>query len=155
MRVGTKDGGDGVRCWNKEAVTAYVDQVNAREALVDRNNPDVVVLPGQLICYGCEVMEFDYGVKCTAVLTRTRYAVEGEIPPRPEDAVGSLRDIVGLRSRAPEEVVASVAAPSLAASGSSTGTSSASTPSGAAQPAASSPPQPDGKRGGIRGLLRR
>ena len=96
MRVGTKDGGDGVRCWNREAVTRYVDQVNAREAQVAQANPDVVVLPGRLVCYGCEVMEYDYGIKCTASLTRTRYAVRDETEPRAEDAVGSLREIEGL-----------------------------------------------------------
>ena len=78
MHVGIKDGGDGVPCWNRQAVTAYVDEVNRREQQVAERNPDVVVLPGRLVCYGCEVMEFDYGVRCTATLTRTRFAVAGE-----------------------------------------------------------------------------
>ena len=111
MRVGIKDGGDGVRCWNKEPVTAYADQVNAREAQIARENPHVVVLPGQLICYGCEVMEHDYGTKCTATLTRTRYAVNGEIEPRAEDAAGSLTEVPGLLTRAPDDVAVAEATP--------------------------------------------
>ena len=90
MHLGIKDGGDGVPCWNRQAVTAHVDEVNRREQQVAERNPDVVVLPGRLVCYGCEVMEFDYGIKCTASLTRTRYVVDGEIEPRAEDAAGSL-----------------------------------------------------------------
>src|SRR3712207_7121413 len=81
MHVGIKEGGDGVRCWNRQAVTAYAEQVNRREAQIAQQNPDVVVLPGRLVCYGCEVMEYDYGIKCTAQLTRTRYAVRGETEP--------------------------------------------------------------------------
>ena len=175
MRIGTKDGGDGVRCWNKEAVTAYVDQVNAREAQVARDNPDVTVLPGQLVCYGCEVMDFDYGVKCTASLTRTRYAVQSEIQPRAEDAAGSLLDIAGLRSRAPEEIAAQAKTPQLATSASAPGgsgaagsgkggsggaggpgssaASGASSSSTQAGPAAE--PRSEGKRGGLRGLFGR
>jgi hypothetical protein len=144
MRVGTKDGGDGVRCWNREAVTRYVDQVNAREAQVAQANPDVVVLPGRLVCYGCEVMEYDYGIKCTASLTRTRYAVRDETEPRAEDAVGSLREIEGLRERAPSDVEAQpVAAQQAAPAGRPAGGT-------AAAPAAA----PESKRG-LRGLFGR
>lgn len=144
MRVGTKDGGDGVRCWNREAVTRYVDQVNAREAQVAQANPDVVVLPGRLVCYGCEVMEYDYGIKCTASLTRTRYAVRDETEPRAEDAVGSLREIEGLRERAPSDVQAQpVAAQQAAPAGRPAGGT-------AAAPAAA----PESKRG-LRGLFGR
>ena len=144
MRVGTKDGGDGVRCWNREAVTRYVDQVNAREAQVAQANPDVVVLPGRLVCYGCEVMEYDYGIKCTASLTRTRYAIRDETEPRAEDAVGSLREIEGLRERAPSDVQAQpVAAQQAAPAGRPAGGT-------AAAPAAA----PESKRG-LRGLFGR
>src|SRR3712207_8630007 len=101
MHVGIKEGGDGVRCWNRQAVLAYADQVNSREVQIAQRNPDVAVLPGRLVCYGCEVMEYDYGIKCTAQLTRTRYAVQGETEPRAEDAVGSLQEVPGLLSRAP------------------------------------------------------
>ena len=144
MRVGTKDGGDGVRCWNREAVTRYVDQVNAREAQVAQANPDVVVLPGRLVCYGCEVMEYDYGIKCTASLTRTRYAVRDETEPRAEDAVGSLQEIEGLRERAPSDVQAEpvAARPAAPAAG----------PAGVTQPAPS--PAAESKRG-LRGLFGR
>jgi hypothetical protein len=109
MRVGIKDGGDGVRCWNREAVLAYADQVNSREAQIAQRNPDVVVLPGRLVCYGCEVMEYDYGVRCTAELRRTLYAVEGEIEPRAEDAKRSLADVPGLLTRAPDDIAAAAA----------------------------------------------
>lgn len=153
MRVGTKDGGDGVRCWNKDAVSAYADQVNAREAQVARQNPDVVVLPGQLVCYGCEVMDFDYGVKCTATLTRTRYAVEGEIPPRTEDAAGSLSDVVGLRHRAPDEIAAQVKSSELASASSGPTATSAGSPS-AASGSSVAAPQTEGRRG-LRGLFGR
>jgi hypothetical protein len=131
MHVGIKDGGDGVRCWNREAVLAYAEQVNRREAQIAQQNPDVVVLPGRLVCYGCEVMEYDYGIKCTASLTRTRYAVQGETEPRAEDAAGSLLEIEGLRSRAPSDVqpepvaARQPAATSAAAASASPGSSSA------------------------------
>ena len=153
MRVGIKDGGDGVRCWNKEPVTAYADQVNAREAQIARENPDVVVLPGQLVCYGCEVMDFDYGVKCTATLTRTRYAVDGEIPPRSEDAVGSLSDVTGLRHRAPDEIAAQVKSSELASAPSGPPASTAGSPSASAGSSVAAP-QTEGKRG-LRGLFGR
>jgi hypothetical protein len=144
MHVGIKDGGDGVRCWNREAVLAYAEQVNRREAQIAQQNPDVVVLPGRLVCYGCEVMEYDYGIKCTASLTRTRYAVQGETEPRAEDAAGSLLEIEGLRSRAPSDVQPEPvagrqpAATSAAAASASPGSSSA-----------------ESKRSGLRGLFGR
>ena len=71
MRVETKDGGDGVRCWNVAAIRSYADQINQKEARLSGANPDLLVMPGLLKCYGCEVMEYDYGIKCTATLTRT------------------------------------------------------------------------------------
>ena len=144
MRVGTKDGGDGVRCWNREAVTRYAERVNAREAQVAQANPDVVVLPGRLVCYGCEVMEYDYGIKCTASLTRTRYAVRDETEPRAEDAVGSLQEIEGLRERAPSDVQAEPVAARPAAP--------AARPAGVRQPAPG--PAAESKRG-LRGLFGR
>lgn len=104
MRVETKVGGDGVGCWNVAAIQTYVDQINQNEARLGAANPDLVVMSGRVRCYGCEVMEYDYGIKCTAELTRTRYGVHGEIQPRPEDAVGSLGEIPGLETRAPEGV---------------------------------------------------
>ena len=147
MRVGIKDGGDGVRCWNREAVLAYADQVNSREAQIAQRNPDVVVLPGRLICYGCEVMEYDYGIKCTAQLTRTRYTVQGETEPRAEDAAGSLLEVPGLQSRAPSDVQPEPAA----ARQSAPSPSPASTSSVAGAHAA----QPESKRSGLRGLFGR
>ena len=55
--------------------------MNEQEIRLARDNPDLVVKPGLLKCYGCEVLEYDYGVRCTAELKRTLYAVEGEIEP--------------------------------------------------------------------------
>ena len=144
MRVGTKDGGDGVRCWNREAVTRYAERVNAREAQVAQANPDVVVLPGRLVCYGCEVMEYDYGIKCTASLTRTRYAVRDETEPRAEDAVGSLQEIEGLRERAPSDVQAQPVAVQQ--------TAPAARPAGATSPA---PAAATESKRGLRGLFGR
>ena len=146
MRVGTKDGGDGVRCWNRPAIAAYVDEVNRRESQIAQQNPDVVVLPGRLVCYGCEVMEFDYGIKCTAQLTRTRYAVQGETEPRAEDAAGSLLEIPGLLGRAPSDVQ-----PEPAAASHATATGASAAP---ARPEPASP-APEPRRNGLRGLFGR
>lgn len=99
MRVEIRTGGDGVACWNGQAIREYAAGVDQREQQLAAANPDLTVLAGQVKCYGCEVMEYDYGTRCTATLTRTRYTVEGEIAPRPEDAAGSLLDIPGLVSK--------------------------------------------------------
>ena len=154
MHVGIKDGGDGVPCWNRQAVMDHVAEANRREQQVAERNPDVVVLPGRLVCYGCEVMEFDYGVKCTASLTRTRYAVAGEIEPRPEDAAGSLLEVEGLRSRAPAELHEQVRDREKA----SAGVPSSSASAGPAAPPTTLPPHPgrdEPRRGGLRGLFGR
>lgn len=146
MRDGTKDGGDGVRCWNKAAIAAYVQAVDRREQQVAAANPDVRVLPGTLSCYGCEVMEYGYGIKCTATLTRTRYAVRDELEPRVEDARASLQEVEGMLTRAPDEVEARLPAgdPPAAVAG----------PAAGAHPAAPAEPV-EPRRGGLRGLLRR
>ena len=104
MKVETKDGGDGVRCWNVAAIRSYSTSTNAREERVTANNPDVEVFPGLLRCYGCEVMEYDYGIRCTAELTLTRYAVRDELAPTPADAAASLNQIPDFLLRAPEAV---------------------------------------------------
>ena len=44
-------------------------------------------------------MEYDLGTRCTAVLTKTLYAVRDEVPPRAEDAKGSLSEIDGMVTR--------------------------------------------------------
>ena len=106
MKVETKEGGDGVRCWNVAAVQTYADQVNQREAELGARNPDLVIVPGRVSCYGCEVMEYDYGVKCTAHLTVTRYLIKGELEPRTEDARRGLNEIPGLLTKAPDDVAA-------------------------------------------------
>ena len=154
MHVGIKDGGDGVPCWNRQAVLAHVDEMNRREQQVAERNPDVVVLPGRLVCYGCEVMDYDYGVKCTASLTRTRYAVRGELQPRSEDAVGSLSDVVGLRLRAPDEIAAQVKSSELASAPSGPPASTAGSPS-ASTGSSVAAPQSEGRRSGLRGLFGR
>ena len=104
MKVETKDGGDGVRCWNVAAIRAYSASTDAREEQVTARNPDVEVFPGLLRCYGCEVMEYDYGIRCTAELTLTRYAVRDELAPKPADAQASLNQIPDFLLRAPEAV---------------------------------------------------
>lgn len=111
MRVETKDGGDGVKCWNRAAIRAYTDGVDEQERSLTARNPDLKLLPGLVKCYGCEVMEHDYGTKCTAQLTRTRYAVNGQIEPRADDAAASLAEIPGLLTRAPAEVIPAEAGP--------------------------------------------
>lgn len=110
MRVETKDGGDGVPCWNVAAIQNYANQINEKESRLSGANPDLLVMPGLVKCYGCELMEYDYGIKCTATLTRTRYAIEGEIQPRAEDAAGGLGEIPGLQTKAPDGVVPEPAA---------------------------------------------
>jgi hypothetical protein len=99
VRVDIRSGGDGVACWNGDAVRAYAARVTQREEQLAGANPDLVIATGQVKCYGCEVMEHGYGTRCTAVLTHALYSVEGEIAPRPQDAAGSLLEIPGLVSK--------------------------------------------------------
>lgn len=101
MRVEIRNGVDGVECWNREAVHAYVAAVNEKEARLSRDNPDLVVTPGEVKCYGCVVQEYDYGIRCSAELTRTRFTVAGEVEPRAADAAAPLREIAGLESIKP------------------------------------------------------
>lgn len=99
MQVDIKQGGDGFACWNAEAISAFAASMDAREARLAEANPDLVVTPGRVKCYGCQVNDFDLGLRCTAELTRSLFAVAGEVAPRVADAGGSLADIPGLRSR--------------------------------------------------------
>lgn len=99
MQVEIREGGDGILCWNAEAVHAYAASVNEREAQLAAANPDLVVIAGRVHCYGCEVLEYDMGTRCTATLTRTIYTVDGEVAPRREDADASLSQIPGLLTR--------------------------------------------------------
>ncbi len=96
-------GGDGVKCWNREAIQAYVKKTNEREARLSQQNPDLVIIPGQIKCYGCEAQEYDYGTKCTAHFTKTVFGIVGEIQPRKEDAVGWQREIPGLLTIRPSD----------------------------------------------------
>lgn len=99
MRVEIKRGGDGVACWNEAAITAYAHSIDAREAKLAAANPDLVVTPGRVKCYGCRLNDFGLGYGCTAELTRSLYAVAGEVAPRVADAGAPLADIAGLESR--------------------------------------------------------
>ena len=99
MRVDIRSGGDGVACWNGDAVRAYAAGVTQCEDRLRSANPDLVVTAGQVKCYGCEVMDHGYGTRCTAVLTHPLYSVEGEIAPRPQDAAGSLLEVAGFVSK--------------------------------------------------------
>jgi hypothetical protein len=144
MRVEIKQGGDGVSCWNADAIAAYAAAVDAREATLAAANPDLVVTPGLVKCYGCEQLEFDMGFGCTAKLTRTLYAVADEVAPRSADAAGSLSDITHLQGRidaadAVERVPATHAAAPVA-------------PVAPSAPVPSSVP---GRRSGLKGLLGR
>ena len=144
MRVEIKQGGDGVSCWNAEAIAAYAAAVDAREAALAAANPDLVVTPGLVKCYGCEQLEFDMGFGCTAKLTRTLYAVADEVAPRPADAAGSLSDITHLHGRidaadAVERVPATHAAAPVAP----------------VAPSAPVSPSVPARRSGLKGLLGR
>ena len=99
MRVDIRSGGDGVACWNGDAVRAYAAGVTEREERLAAANPDLVVTTGQVKCYGCEVMDHGYGTRCTAVLTHPLYSVEGEVGPRAQDAAGSLLEVPGFVSK--------------------------------------------------------
>ena len=99
MRVDIRTGGDGVACWNAQAVRDYAAAVDEREQRLGAANPDLVVLSGQIKCYGCEVMDYGYGTRCTASLTKSRYGVRDEVQPRSEDMTGSLSEIPGLVSK--------------------------------------------------------
>ena len=101
MRIEIKDGIEGVPCWNREAVEAYAAAVGEKEERLSRANPDLQVLPGQVKCYGCVVQEYDYGIRCSAEVTRTRFAVAGEVEPRVADAALSLREVPGLETIKP------------------------------------------------------
>lgn len=99
MQVEIREGGDGVACWNADAIAQYAAGVDAREAQLRAANPDLIITAGRIFCYGCEVLEYDMGTRCTAMLTKTLYAVEGEVAPRKEDASASLSQIPGLLTR--------------------------------------------------------
>jgi hypothetical protein len=103
MRVDIRTGGDGVACWNREAIHAFVAEVNEHEARLAERNPDLVIIPGQIKCYGCEAQEYDYGIKCTAQLTKTLYTVEGEVQPRVADAAGWHREVPDLQTIRPDD----------------------------------------------------
>jgi len=146
MQVDIKEGGDGVACWNAEAITAYAATVDAREAALASANPDLDVTPGRVKCYGCQVNDFALGIRCTAELTRTLYAVAGEVAPRVADASGSLADIPGLRSRV-EETEVTPLAPVI--------TPAAPATSRGDELASPDPPAAPERRGGLSRLLGR
>ena len=133
MQVEIREGGDGVACWNAECIADYAAGVDEREARLRAANPDLVVTPGRIFCYGCEVLEYDMGTRCTAMLTKTLYAVAGEVAPRKEDASASLSQIPGLLTRIDADPTTSQ-------------------PS-SAEPPAGTPAQP--QRAGLRGLFGR
>lgn len=145
MQMEISQGGDGASCWNRQAVEAHVREQTEKEARLSRDNPDLVVLGGRVKCYGCALQEYHYGVKCTAQLTRTRFALPGEIEPRAADAAASQQDIAGLLAIKPgsqdqEAVAAAAPAGSLGAD-----------PSASAAP----PPAVPARHGGLRGLFNR
>lgn len=148
MRVEIKQGGDGVACWNAEAIAAYAVAADAREAALAAANPDLVVTPGLVKCYGCETLEFDMGFGCTGKLTRTLYAVAGEVAPRAADAAGSLSDIAHLQGRI-DAADAVERVPEVRAAAPAT---PAPTPTPTTAPL---PPSAPPRRSGLKGLLGR
>ena len=153
MRVDIKEGGDGVACWNAEPIAAYAAAIDAREAALASANPDLDVTPGRVKCYGCQVNDFALGSRCTAELTRTLYAVTGEVAPRPADAVGSLADITGLRNRIDTaDAVTQVRATAPAAPPAQ---DQADEPRLAPPPRVAPPPSAAPRRAGLKGLLGR
>lgn len=151
MRIEIKDGGDGVRCWNVGAIQAYATGISDQETRLSSANPDLSVKPGRIRCYGCELMEYDYGTRCTALLTRTRYAVAGELEPRAEDAEAPLSEIPGLLTRAPEAGVGAQPPAATAAAAPAAPTPARSTSRVLAPPPTPAPP----KRSGLRGMFGR
>lgn len=147
MRVYIKDGGDGVACWNTEAVRSYAAGIDAEEARLARDNPDVVVSPGQFRCYGCERLEWEDGARCTAELTVTLYGVKDQIPPRLADASASLQVVPGLRSRLLDEEAVPVNA--------STQPDHATSRAPSVAPKWKEPPEAEPRKVGLRGLLGR
>lgn len=83
-------------CWNLNAIVAYADQVNAKEARL-AGNPDLTVIPGKIACQGCVVNQWGNGTFCSAQLTETQVALAGERPPLPEDAFASTSQIPGFK----------------------------------------------------------
>lgn len=99
MEVHTRSGGDGVLCWNAEAISGYIRATESRQAQLVAANADLVATPGTLSCHGCVTLEYGNGSRCTAELTRTLYAVREEIGPRAGDASASPSVIPGFRGR--------------------------------------------------------
>ncbi len=148
MRAEIRAGGGGATCWNDEAIRAYADEINEKEDRLRGRNPDLVVIPGRVKCYGCELQEYHYAMKCTAELTKTLFAVEDEIKPRPADAVGLHREIPGLATTRPDELSETPGRTSTDES------QEQPTPANnylGADTSAITPPRPSG----LRGLLRR
>lgn len=87
-------------CWNDKAIRAHVEQVNAKEARL-AENPDLTVFPGSIACIGCIQNQWGNGTICSAQLTKTQIAVDGEQPPHQEDAFGSMSQISGFMTVKP------------------------------------------------------
>ncbi len=151
MRVEIKEGGDGVACWNASAVQRYADASTATENQISAANPDVGVIEGSIRCYGCEVQEYHYGTKCTAMLTKTRYAVRDQIEPRAADAAGSLLEIDGLKTIEPgSKGLGSHNAPVAASANAPTETGA-----GGDRRVAQEPPDREPRKSGLRGIFGR
>ena len=126
MQVEIRTGGGGVECWNVEAITRFAAEVDERESQLARGNPDLAVLPGRVKCYGCMIQDYGYGIRCSAELTRTRYAVRGEIEPRLQDATTTHLEIPALLTIKPG--TEGVATPEAAAASSAPVTQVPATP---------------------------
>lgn len=114
MDIEIKDGGDGVVCWNRDAIEAYAAATANRIATLRERNADLEVVPGRIKCFGCHVQEGNVGTRCTAQLKLTLYGIAGEKGPRASDADAPLQEIPGLTSLQPDSGALS---PSLANGG--------------------------------------
>ena len=50
MQVEIREGGDGVACWNADAIAQYAAGVDDREAQFRAANPDLVITAGRIFC---------------------------------------------------------------------------------------------------------
>jgi hypothetical protein len=157
LRCEIRTGGDGVACWNSDAIQSYVDETTRRETGLSERNPDLVVVPGRISCYGCEAQEYDYAPKCTAKITKTLYAVPGEVQPRAADAIGWHREIPGLLTIRPESAADPVGGQpaSAPAAVAPAAVAPAENPPAAATPTATAPAPTSTRSTRLRGLFNR
>jgi hypothetical protein len=80
-------------CANAPLIEAYAEQRTAREIQVGQANPDVVISIGSISCSGCGENPA-FGRTCNARLAQTQFHIQGEQPPRPEEAHQSMLEVI-------------------------------------------------------------